>query len=48
MSDSMETENAITILPPRIEEQRLLEIASELPVSSIAAISTGRGKQQSL
>ncbi len=40
----METENAITILPPRIEEQRLLEIASELPGSNIAAISTGRGQ----
>ncbi len=31
-------------LPPRIEEQRLLEIATELPGTSIASISTGRGQ----
>ncbi len=32
------------VLPPRIEEQRLLEIALELPGSRISSISTGRAQ----
>lgn len=38
----------VRILPPRIEEQHLLEIARELPGQSISAISTGRGQAASI